>query len=973
MTIKNNAVDELVLRARKAQSIINEYTQEQIDELILAIAWEVIQPENNQTLSEMAVRTTGLGKVTDKVNKNRRKTMGLLRDLKNVKTVGVISEDQEKGITKIARPIGVIGAVVPSTNPVATPLNKTINAIKCRNAVILAPSPKGAKVCAEMITLMHQAIKRLGAPVEIVQSLSEPITKEDTSELTRQVDLVVATGSQNNILRSTQSGTPTLGVGVGNVSSIVDTSADIGAAAHKIKLSKTFDNATSCSSENSVIILKSIYQEAIDALHFEGGYLLNDKEKQTLRNKMWNDKHVINREIVAKSANTIADLVGISLPGAGGAEFLMVEESGIGRDYPFSGEKLSPILTVYQADDFEHAVKLVGEILAYQGQGHSCSIHSKNQTHIKQLAERLPVCRVIVNQVHCFATGGNFNNGMPFSLSMGCGSWGGNTIDENLHYKHYLNITKIVREIKPNEPTVDDIFSQYWKKNSINQTTVTEFIDQYATTTPDKTFLIDADLDLRVSYQQLKQDVAQLGYFLNSRGISSGDKVGFLLDNSYATTLLFLGAMYHGVVVVPVNVVSGNQQIKYSIEHSDCKLLFTSQVYSDKFAQILEQTPASVFIYKEPKDLLCADASSGEVLPAPKTTAETPGVLIYTSGTTGVPKGVLLSHRAVIAGGRNTVLAHKITQDDVSLCVLPLYHINAEMVSVSSALVSNSCVVMMSKFSTSNFWQTLEKYRCTWFSVVPTIINYLINDNYDVSQLDLRCLRFGRSASAPLSPEVHKKFEQAFSVGIIETMGLTETAAQILSDPLDKSKHGSVGIAYGNDVKIINEHDKVVRQGEPGELAVKGDNVMSTYYKNIEATQSAFTADGYFRTGDLGFQDKDGFFFISGRKKELIIKGGENISPREIDDVLYQHDAVLEACAFGVPDKNYGEDIAACVYLKPDKHINESELKPLCIDSLGKYKTPQQIVFSEEPLPKGPSGKIQRLKVAENYCKNNAV
>lgn len=967
---KNNMINSIVQQAKEAQLIINEFTQEQIDELILAIAWEIIKPENNQYLSEMAVSTTGLGKVSDKLNKNRRKTIGLLRDLKGIKTIGVISEDKEKGITKIARPVGVVCAIVPSTNPVATPLNKTINAIKCRNAIVLAPSPKGAKVCAEMVALMHQAIERVGAPANIVQCLSSPITKENTNELTRQVDLVVATGSQNNILRSIQSGTPTLGVGVGNVPSIVDTSADISAAAHKIKLSKTFDNATSCSSENSVIILKDVYQETIDSLTHEGGILLNQEEKQQLQQKMWNENHVINRDIVGKSADVITKIVDIPRLKNTHAEFLMVEESSIGKDYPFSGEKLSPVLTVYQADDFEHACSIVSNILEYQGKGHSCSIHTDNQDHIQHLAERLPVCRIIVNQVHCFATGGNFNNGMPFSLSMGCGTWGGNTIDNNMHYKHYLNITKIVRTIKTNEPTDEDIFSDYWQKYSTNPSTITEFINHHAQKSPDKIFLIDANLDRHISYQQLKNDVLKLGSFLASRNIQPGDKVGFLLDNSYATTLLFLGSMYYGVNIVPVNAVSGQQQVQYTIEHSQCKLLFVSKNYEEKFEDILKNIPAEVFIYEQSEDITCKN----DITPIQtKTTPDTPGVLIYTSGTTGKPKGVVLSHKAVIAGGRNTVLAHQIRQDDISLCVLPLYHINAEMVSIASTLISGSCAVVMNKFSTSNFWQTLAKYRCTWFSVVPTIINYLINDNYDVKQLDLSAVRFGRSASAPLSPEVHKKFEQAFGISIIETIGLTETSAQILSNPLNKNKHGSVGVAYGNEVNIIDEKGEFVKQGELGELVVKGDNVMSEYYRNTEATQQAFTQDGYLRTGDLGYQDQDGFFFITGRKKELIIKGGENISPREIDDALYKHNAVLEACSFGVPDKNYGEEITACVYLKNNKQVKEEELISLCKIDLGLYKTPRHIVFSSNPLPKGPSGKIQRLKVAKNYCKHNRI
>jgi len=239
--MSNSHIKQLITKARDAQTIVNGYSQEQVDELILAVAWEVIKPENNQSLSELAVKTTGLGNVEDKKRKNKRKTIGLLRDLKNTKTVGIINQDDEKGLIEIARPVGVVGAIVPSTNPIATPLNKVINALKCRNAIILAPSPKGALVCTKIVGLIQKALERIGAPIDIVQSLSEPISKDDTNELTNLVDLVVATGSQNNIKRAIQSGTPTLGVGVGNVPAIIDSSADLKDAAHKIKTSKTFD------------------------------------------------------------------------------------------------------------------------------------------------------------------------------------------------------------------------------------------------------------------------------------------------------------------------------------------------------------------------------------------------------------------------------------------------------------------------------------------------------------------------------------------------------------------------------------------------------------------------------------------------------------------------------------------------------------------------------------------------------------
>ena len=966
MTRKTDTlIDELINRAKIAQSIINDFSQEQIDELLLAVAWEVIRPENNRPLSELAVEHTGCGKVEDKMRKNLRKTMGLLRDLRGVKTVGVINEDSENGIIEIAKPVGVIGAIAPSTNPIATPLNKTINALKCRNAIIIAPSPKGAVVCQKVVGLMQDALRRVGAPVNLVQSLPMPISKENTNELTEKVDLVVATGSQNNIKRALSTGTPTLGVGVGNVPSIIDETADLADAAAKIKASKTFDNATSCSSENSVVILESVYQETLAELSKEGGVMLSETEKVSLSQQMWDENRVINRDIIAKPSVKIAELVGFDSEKFASSEFLLVEETGIGREYPFSMEKLSPILTVYRATDFNDAVSITNRLLKNQGQGHSCSIHSNTKANIDRLGLELPVCRVIVNQAHCFATGGNFDNALPFSLSMGCGTWGNNVSGENLNYKQYLNITKIVRTIALNEPSEEELFGDYWQKHLLpNSKTITNFVNKSASETPDKTYLIEADTDSHVSYKKLKEDVLKLGSFFEQNDIKPGDKVGFLLDNSYATTLLFLGSMYHGVIVVPVNIVAGSTQIKYTIDHSGCKKLFVSGPYIEKFDDVLSQVSAETVKFESLEDLGDLPISSA----TPVTTSETPGVLIYTSGTTGVPKGVLLNHGNVLAGGENTAIAHQIGKDDISLCVLPLYHINAEMVSVSSALVSNSCVVMMSKFHVSNFWQTIEKYRCTWFSVVPTIINYLVSDNCNVPELDLSCIRFGRSASAPLSPEVHKSFERIFNVHLVETMGLTETSAQILSNPLGNRKHGSAGIAYGNEVRIVNDAGEFAKPGEIGELVIKGNNVMQGYYNNDEATKSTFNEDGYLLTGDLGREDEEGFFYITGRKKELIIKGGENISPREIDDALYEHSAILEACAFGVADDNYGEEISACVLLKDNCQTSEEELKELCITLLGGFKTPSRIFFVDEPLPKGPSGKIQRLKIAESYA-----
>ncbi len=462
----SSSVEHVIQKAHAAQQRYNSFTQAQVDEVVTAAAWAIVNPENNQLLAEMAVADTGLGRVEDKIIKNRRKTMGLLRDLKGAKSVGVIAEYPEKGIVEIARPVGVVGAVVPSTNPAATPANKTLNALKGRNAIILAPSPKGDRTCAKLVELIHQELARVGAPLDLVQKLPSPINKADTEELMKRVDLIVATGSQNNVRNAYSSGTPAVGVGAGNVVSIVDETADLNSAAEKIITSKSFDNATSCSSENNLVIVEECYDRMIEALENRGAVLLSAIQKQRLQAAMWPDGK-LSSLIMAKEAREIIDIANIEEVDDDlkkTVKVLLVEEDQCGVEAPFSGEKLSPVLTVYKAKNFLDAQERANAIMDFQGKGHSISIHTLNEQRPLQMGLEMPVCRVIVNQVHCYATGGNFNNGLPFSLSMGCGSWGENSISENLNFRHYLNTTRIVRTIPNNEPSEEEIFGDYLQK-----------------------------------------------------------------------------------------------------------------------------------------------------------------------------------------------------------------------------------------------------------------------------------------------------------------------------------------------------------------------------------------------------------------------------------------------------------------------------------------------------------------------------
>ena len=453
-------VQGLVEKARAAMDAFAGADQARVDEAVTAIAWSIYEPGRARQLAEIAVRDTGLGNVESKVVKNRRKTFGCLRDLMRVRTVGVIDDDEATGIVKYAKPVGVVCAVAPSTNPAATPVNKAMFAVKGGNAAIIAPSPAGLGATTLTVEFMRAELKRIGAPPDLVQVLGPPVDKAMTQALMEASDLVVVTGSRNNVHRAYSSGTPAIGVGPGNVPVIIDSSADLKDAAEKICASKIFDNATSCSSENSVIILDDVYDDALAALEAAGGYLCSADEKGMIERTLWTDGH-LNRRVIAKDAPVFAAECGL-----GGApvtaKFFMVED--VGADSPFADEKLSLVLTVYRAADFDAAFGQVLAVLQVCGKGHSVGIHGHDEGHIRRLARDLDVVRVLVNQAHTFGNGGSFTNGLNFTLSMGCGTWAGNSISENLNYRHFINVTHLVREIPEDKPSEEELFGPHWEK-----------------------------------------------------------------------------------------------------------------------------------------------------------------------------------------------------------------------------------------------------------------------------------------------------------------------------------------------------------------------------------------------------------------------------------------------------------------------------------------------------------------------------
>ncbi|GAB4340993.1 MAG: acyl--CoA ligase [Candidatus Abyssubacteria bacterium] len=499
--------------------------------------------------------------------------------------------------------------------------------------------------------------------------------------------------------------------------------------------------------------------------------------------------------------------------------------------------------------------------------------------------------------------------------------------------------------------------------------TIRDVIDDRAGRHPDTIFMVAPEPGLTLTYGRLRQDCIEFGRQLMELGLKKGAKVSYMMGNGYQTTKIFLGTIYSGFTAAPLNLLAQPSQLEYVLTHSDTRLVFFTQDHGEKLKDAASKVNRPIELFQVDNDaerIFPADTDlSG--LSLPEVTDEDDALLLYTSGTTGTPKGVVLSHKNLLAGGRYTALAHELGPDDRALCSLPVYHINGAVVTVIAPLVSGGSVVMPHRFSVSNFWQLLSEHRCTWFSVVPTIISYLHSStDLQGKNLDLSRVRFGRSASSALPPALHRAFEEKFGIPIIETMGLTETAAPVFSNPLDprKRKYGSPGRAVGNEAKIIDKNGAEAPRGTQGEIMVRGDNVMKGYYKAPELTAQAIEPDGWLHTGDIGYMDEDGFVFVTGRIKELIIKGGENIAPREIDEALYCHSAVLECAAVGVPDERYGEEIMCCVVLKPGCQISEADLRSHCLRLLGEFKTPKIIKFLED-LPKGPSGKVQRIKLRD--------
>ncbi|MBQ1892106.1 MAG: aldehyde dehydrogenase family protein [Firmicutes bacterium] len=451
-------VAELIARARKAQAQIEYYTQEQVDELCAQIAFDITREENVVRLGTLAFEESRMGTLDGKLTKLRKKVRGCWRDIKDQKTVGVLETNTEKGIIKMAKPVGVIGAIIPCTNPEMTPVVKALDAIKCRNAIVMSPHPRTNKTNYEVCEVMRNALKKHGAPEDLILTITD-VSMEASQALMEQCDLVIATGGSGLVKSAYSSGTPAYGVGAGNAVVLIDDTADLDKAATNVRVSKIFDNATSCSSDNALVVQSNIYDEFLPKLVAEGGYLCTPEQVKALEQMMFpNGK--FNSKVAAQPAQKIAEMAGFSIPAD--KTFIICEYEGFGlKEHPLSFEKLSVVVAVYKRDTLDEMIKCVNDIHEVAGKGHSCAIQTTNDEHVMRLATYTHTSRVMVNQATSAANTGNWNNGMPFTSSLGCGTWGGNIASENITYKHFMNTTWISYPIEEHIPTDEELFGKW--------------------------------------------------------------------------------------------------------------------------------------------------------------------------------------------------------------------------------------------------------------------------------------------------------------------------------------------------------------------------------------------------------------------------------------------------------------------------------------------------------------------------------
>lgn len=464
---------EMVNRAQAAQAIARQYDQARVDELCEAVSFAAVNEEFRKTAAQMLIDESHMGNFQDKFNKLRNKSMGVYRDMKGEKSVGIIETDTDKNLVTYIKPMGVIGAILPVTNGEATPIVKSLWTLKSRNAIIFSPGRAGKKTAMFVVGYIRKVLKQFNAPEDLVQCI-EPdyVGREASAHMMKMCDFIVATGGSGLVRSAYSSGTPAIGVGAGNATTYIDNTADFKDAARKIRISQTFDFSTSCSSENNMVVDETIYETFLQACQDEGAVLIRNKspEKERLLKTLWPEwpeNHKINRNVAARNITTILEAAGIKAPE--NATFAIVEEAdGLGKGFPFTGEKLCPIVSVVKVKDFEEGLDTIEKILNYSGNGHSCGIHAKDDSKINQMAERMNVARILVNQPQALGNAGAYFNGLPITMSLGCATWGGNSTCRNVTWRDITNTTTVSRPIEEIIPKEEELYSEKIRGTKFN-------------------------------------------------------------------------------------------------------------------------------------------------------------------------------------------------------------------------------------------------------------------------------------------------------------------------------------------------------------------------------------------------------------------------------------------------------------------------------------------------------------------------
>ena len=491
----------------------------------------------------------------------------------------------------------------------------------------------------------------------------------------------------------------------------------------------------------------------------------------------------------------------------------------------------------------------------------------------------------------------------------------------------------------------------------------------------DKVFLFSEADGRQFTYAEFDAAVNRAAAMLTKYGIRKGDAVGLLLPNSVEYVIAYFACWRLGAVAGPINSLLKSREISYVISNSDAKALLVNSEYLPLVDGIrTEKTTVQAVITfdseAEATEEFADDATSG-LPPIPEVDSEDEAIIIYTSGTTGKPKGCLLTHANLITNAKQISSWLGFTERDRLLSVMPLFHMNAVSVTTMAALYAGGSTVVSPKFSASRFWQVISDYQITSFGSVATMLSMLLS-TYPKGVpegLSTDQLRFAMCGSAPVPAEVLKRFEETFHCLVVEGYGLSESTCRSTFNPPDERRRpGSCGLPIGNDMRVVDEEDTEVPDGTLGEIVLRGENILKGYHKNPEATSVAFR-NGWFHTGDVGYRDADGFYYIVDRKSDMIIRGGENIYPREIDEVLYQHPAIAAAAAIGVPDPLYGEEVAVFIVLKPGTEATEEEIIAFCSARLADYKCPKTVRFVEE-IPKGPTGKLLKRELVNKFARS---